>query len=301
MIKNYLQLNNTEKQKAYGFYTRNILEKPEFINFESKMTSEIYDYGNGSLFYIHKNEVVAKIHIVLKDILQTSIAYIIDLDVIDINKSSASIIIDLISASHEISTNYNAKEIYFATNSEDIVGILQNYNIRHEHLTLIMKLNNHRDISDILKTRELDNSNKGLYKNLYNSIFIDTPHGKLISEYQLEENLTTSSFINRYYIVSDEFNKDIGVLDINIANNIGTFNIGLLKEYRGKGYGKKILDTAIYLLKTNKDVKEINLLVISKNDKAYNMYMNRGFVHKKIYSFWYDTTKFIKNTESSTM
>lgn len=299
MIKNYLQLDNIEKLRAYDFYIRNELEKSEFISFENKMTSELYGYGNGSLFYIYKDEVIAKIHIILKDVTKTFTTYIVGLDLLEVNKSNTDIIIDLISKAHELSKEYNAKEIYFGTNSENIVGVLQNYNIRHEHLALVMKLNDHRTITNILKTRELNYVNKDVYKKLYNSIFIDIPHGGLISDSQLEKNLSIASLENKYYIVSNEYNNDIGILDTNVKNNIGTFNIGILEEYRNKGYGKKILDTAIYLLKNNPKVKEINLTVISKNSKAYDMYMNRGFVHKKIYSFWYNTSNFIKCNENN--
>lgn len=294
MIKNYLQLNDTEKQNAYDFSTRY-----EFTIFDNEMTNELYDHGNGSLFYIYKDKIIAKTHIILKDTIYTSTSYIVGIDLIDISNSSINIIIKLILKAYEISRSYGAKEVYFGTNSEDIVGILQNYNIRHEHLSLVMKLNDNSQIANILKIRELNYSNREVYKMLYNNIFKSIPHGGLISESKLEENIRDSSLMNGHYIVSDELCNDIGIIDTKVINNIGTFDIGILNEFRNKGYGKKILDTAIHILKNNNSVKEINLTVISKNSKAYDMYMNRGFVHKKIYSFWYDAANFIKFNDSS--
>ena len=68
-------------------------------------------------------------------------------------------------------------------------------------------------------------------------------------------------------------------------NGIGNFGgmptaydtgTGTLKEYRGKGYGKKLLETAIQYL-NEKQVEEICLTVIEQNDIAYKMYKKRGF------------------------
>lgn len=58
------------------------------------------------------------------------------------------------------------------------------------------------------------------------------------------------------------------------------FDIGLIKEYRGKGYGKKLLETAIQFL-NEKQVEEICLTIIEKNNVAFEMYKKRGF---KVYN-----------------
>lgn len=63
------------------------------------------------------------------------------------------------------------------------------------------------------------------------------------------------------------------------------FDIGLCKKYRGIGYGKLLLETAIEFLK-NKKVKKISLIVIERNNVAYNLYNKRGFEKESVLSYW---------------
>lgn len=292
MIKNYLELNKTECINLHKFINRNDILKKTFDEMDKQMKSELYDYGNGSLLMIKNNEVVGKTSVILKDIINTKICYIVGLDLLENIKNDTNVIIDIICKSHEIGLKYGANEVYFGTNDERLVGILQNAGIRHEHLALVMKLNDNKEVELPFNIRKLTNENKLIYKDLYNNIFREVPHGATISDNWLNYNIEFKKDNNNYYIVSDINNKDIGILDTSIKNKIGTFDIGIAKEYRNMGYGKKILDTAINVLQQNSEVEEINLIVVSKNRNAYDMYMKRGFVHKKIYSYWYKTEDF---------
>ncbi len=62
--------------------------------------------------------------------------------------------------------------------------------------------------------------------------------------------------------------------------------MGLIKEVRGKGYGKLLLETAISFL-NEKKVSEINLTVVTKNIVALNMYKKRGFQESELLSDWF--------------
>lgn len=64
------------------------------------------------------------------------------------------------------------------------------------------------------------------------------------------------------------------------------FDLGLIKSARGKGYGKLLLETAISFLNSKK-VKEISLIVITKNTLAYDMYKKRGFKESELVSYWF--------------
>ena len=74
-------------------------------------------------------------------------------------------------------------------------------------------------------------------------------------------------------------------MEISIENNKGKFDIGLMKNYRGKGYGNRILETAIQFL-VNKKVSEIALVVIEENKLAHKIYKKRGFIDNFVIGYW---------------
>lgn len=54
----------------------------------------------------------------------------------------------------------------------------------------------------------------------------------------------------------------------------------------GRGYGKRLLETAINFL-NSENVTEISLKVITKNIIAYDMYKKRGFKDSKLINEWF--------------
>ena len=65
---------------------------------------------------------------------------------------------------------------------------------------------------------------------------------------------------------------------------VGLFDIVVKEEYRGKGYGKEIVEAI--LTKANKTgIKKAYLSVVNNNIIAQNMYGKIGF--KEIYKYWY--------------
>lgn len=52
----------------------------------------------------------------------------------------------------------------------------------------------------------------------------------------------------------------------------------IVRNLRGKKYGKLLLQTIINKLRTYKDIRKILLEVDSHNERAYNMYKNIGFI-----------------------
>lgn len=109
------------------------------------------------------------------------------------------------------------------------------------------------------------------------------PHGCYYEMDDIENYLNDNSE-NRYYLVRDN-NKSIGFMNTEIEDKIGRFDIGLCSEFRGKGYGKRLLETAIYTL-NKANVDKVTLTVIEKNSIALNMYLKRGFVIDNILSHW---------------
>ena len=53
MIKNYLELNKTERINAYRFVSRDEMYKKTFDEIDMQMKLDLYDYGYGSLFMMN--------------------------------------------------------------------------------------------------------------------------------------------------------------------------------------------------------------------------------------------------------
>ena len=110
------------------------------------------------------------------------------------------------------------------------------------------------------------------------------PHGTFCYLSDIEEYINKANDKNYFFMVKKD-NDIIGFMNPEIREEKGIFDIGLCKKYRGKGYGKKLLETAIDFL-SKKEVESIELIVIEKNTVAYNMYKKRGFKEKSVLSYW---------------
>lgn len=97
--------------------------------------------------------------------------------------------------------------------------------------------------------------------------------------------------IQKYYfekgaVLIKKDNKYVGYGQIILNGSIPTIvNVGILKEYRGKGYGKLLM---CYLLKVLKDngFDEVSLKVSSNNYIAMNLYKSLGFTLKNEMHNW---------------
>ena len=67
-------------------------------------------------------------------------------------------------------------------------------------------------------------------------------------------------------------------------NGKGKFDLGIVKDKRGLGYGRRILETAIQHL-AEKNL-EVELIVLEPNTVAYEMYKKRGFEIRSIMGHW---------------
>ena len=79
--------------------------------------------------------------------------------------------------------------------------------------------------------------------------------------------------------------KPIGMINVDINNDEAMiFGLGVLSEYRGRGYAKDMLCLLIHELK-KVDISSISLEVDSNNPEALALYMSCGF--EKVNSFEY--------------
>ncbi len=90
---------------------------------------------------------------------------------------------------------------------------------------------------------------------------------------EVEDDESDSS----YSYMAEVDNRIIGKVRLEINNGVGgIYGLGVLPEYRRKGYGREILISAIEKLKEGNS-EEIKLQVVTENNNALNLYKSCGF------------------------
>lgn len=281
MIKNYLQLSYDEKIKANEFNNRKYEKKKSIDEFEKSINNKLYDFGKGALFYIKNNKVLGKILVILEPTKVLHTAYITGIDIEKGHREGIVIFKDLLNKSIELANKYTAVKVVLLSKDRDIWSLLGGLGIYKQYSTFKMELKDKRKCVEPLDIEELSSKNLDEYIDTFNSAFNDMPHGCYTDKNDMRERLSKPYNKERYFLVKNH-NTTVGFTSISIEGNRGFFDIGLRKEFRGKGLGKRLLETAIELLK-KENIEKICLIVIEKNHIAYRMYKKRGFhVYEKV-------------------
>lgn len=286
VIKLYLNLSDAEKKLVRDFISRKVKNKKSIDEIEKMFNNKMYGYGKGALFYFLGEQVVGKINVVLEVVNELGNIFIHYLEVLeDLDVTiQEEIIQELIDKAISISKEYNPKEILLGERNKERLSVLEKLNLYSEYKALRMYLDDREKKEKCLNLIPLSEENKVEYWGAYNDSFNDMPHGSYIYINEVEEYLNKANEENYYFMVSIN-NTTIGFMNCVMENGQGIFDIGLRKAYRGKGYGRMLLETAIDFL-NKKKVNKINLIVIEKNQVAYNMYKKRGFKEESIISYW---------------
>lgn len=283
VVKSFRELNDYEKDKVLLFIDRKDCNT-SFSEMEKMFNNKIYDYGNGVIIVFNNNSVVGIGRCVLQEIPLHGIAYIHFLDVLDEVDYKKDIIRELINKLYNKCEEYGATKILLGFRKKETLELLNELNFDVDYEAKIMYLKDRKKRNKILHIENLNEENKSEYMRLYNNAFNNMPHGASLDENELNEFLNDNYQRNYYFIVSSE-DENLGVLNVTIDGNEGTFDIGLSNEYRGIGYGKQLLETAIDFLE-KKNIEKIYLVVIGINEIAYKMYKKRGFEEERVLSFW---------------
>jgi ribosomal protein S18 acetylase RimI-like enzyme len=283
MIKNYLGLNQTELSSMHDFINRNEIQKITLEQLHKRFENKYYDFGKGLLVMLDNETVAAKAQLLYHDFNKT--AYIRNIDIIENHSTPKTAIGELITHGIDKARAYGALNIYIGVREERIKSIVDELNYKRSYQTLVMTLPDRALKQTPLQLIKLEENNKYEYINIYNEAFSDAPNGGIISVQDVDAYLHDASAGKYYFIVQAE-NQNIGMLEIDLEDIEDIFTIGLKRNWRSKGYGKRLLETAIDFL-NQKEVNEICLMVISKNKRAYEMYLKRGFVVKKVFTDWY--------------
>lgn len=283
MIKNYLILSNEEKYKLLKFINKKQGNKLSFEDMEKQFKSREYDFGNGVAININKGYIMWKMLIMLKESITKQIAYIVKLEVEDNNEKEC--IKEMLSEAKSICKKYGIKQIFLGTKDSKIISALKKLNFNIQYSAIKMILQDRKIRYSPLKLEALNKNNKMEYLNIYNDSFETTPNGTTLTLDEVNDYIKKHGENSFYYIVLKDNNR-IGFLEFNIKDGFGEFDLGLIKKFRGKGYGKEILETAIAFLNL-KNVDNIRLLVITKNKIALDMYKKRGFRENEIINYWF--------------
>ncbi|KGG81276.1 acetyltransferase [Caloranaerobacter azorensis H53214] len=284
MIKNYLELNKFEVEKIIQFINRNKINKLSFEDIDKEIKSEEFDFGRGVILKIKGQDIIGMASIILKECDKKGIAYIIKLDINESIEDKRTVLCEIIEESKKIAKKYGAREVFLGTKDDTIIRNLNTLNIKKQYSAIRMTLDNITVKYSPLSLVKLSEENKKEYLMIYNDAFKEVPNAATLTESDIDEYIKKADENNCYIAIVN--NEMIGFLQFNIKEGVGEFDLGLIKSARGKGYGKLLLETAISFLNSKK-VKEIGLIVITKNTLAYDMYKKRGFKESELVSDWF--------------
>lgn len=278
MIKSFLELNSDERILALEFIKNNENNDLSLDDIEKELKGKICNYGEGVLFYFLEEKMLGKVSVILEVVDKLKTIYI---NKVICPKDNKKVLKELINDSLVLANKYRANKVLLGIRNKDLLNLAESIGLKRSYSSFNMILTNREKENDVLDKINLSKENIDEYVDIYNKSFMDMPHGSYIEIKDAKGYLDNKNDNEEYFIVTDK-GESIGFFNIIIEGNKGFFDIGLVKEYRGKGYGKRLLETAIQYL-NEKKVEELCLTVIEKNSIAYEMYKKRGFrVYNKI-------------------
>lgn len=278
MIKSFLELNSEEKIKVLDFISKSSGVYKSLEEFEDEVNNKICNYGEGIIFYFKNNEVKGKLSVILELVKKLKIVYINKIICPYEDKIALE---SLINEANVIAEKYEAEEVLLGIRDEKLLALAEKIGLKKSYSSFNMILKNKNNIYNTLQKVNLSYDNIEQYVDIYNRSFMDMPHGTFIELGDAKEYLDKKNQNEDHFIITNN-NEKIGFLNTIIKDDKAFFDIGLTKEFRGKGYGKQILETAIEFLK-EKNVENICLTVIEKNNIAFKMYKKRGFeIYEKL-------------------
>ncbi|MEG0129500.1 GNAT family N-acetyltransferase [Clostridium sp.] len=283
MIKRFLDLNEYEIEQVQLYINRIDRSNKSIEDIKEGFNNKVYNFGEGVLYYFEESMVCGSVRVVLECVKNIGTSYIHFLSINSDLKNKLLVVDKLIKAGINLAREKGSTNILIGIRDEEMLKIANKLGYRESYSSYNMELKN-REIRYLpFELVELSQENKIEYLDVYNRSFSDMPHG---SFYELEdvEKCLSNNDSNKYYLVVENRNT-IGFLKTEIEDGVGSFDIGLCKEYRGKGYGKRLLETAIHKL-NEANADKVTLTIIEKNSVALNIYLKRGFEISNRIGYW---------------
>ncbi len=161
------------------------------------------------------------------------------------------------------------------------------------HEAIIMKYKKtyedvERENTNELNLIPLEESTLEEFVEVHNQAFKDTTNGANLSLAEAQELLLQYNEYRELIGIVKKAENTIGIYMLAMVDKVGWIdNIGILEKYRGKGYGKALMNKSISKLLSYNPM-DIKLLVMSSNNIAYSFYMDYGFMIDEIFSLWYE-------------
>lgn len=175
-----------------------------------------------------------------------------------------------------------------ASDALKVLNKLKIYALDHSEYKMYYRNENIEDIilpnSNNIKLEELTNKNKRIFANITKKCFPSSTDDDSFINASLSSKsckgfityLNSPSFEGKYS--SLENNIPIGVFNLNYQGEYPSiYGAGLLPEYRGKGLGNSLINSAIIEGFKGTKSNQINLEVGSNNVIAFNLYRKCGF------------------------
>ena len=293
----FKNLTLQEKKNLYNFIYR--VDRNFDKNYEEMIQffeSEVFEYGN-QLFISHINgNIICCFGIITKEIEVCKMAYITEFyvknyDLTLYKNNIKNILKDAVEFS--ISKGANKTSLGIRNEMLYLSDLIIDSGFKEVYDALIMNYEGQRilrqsNLNGNLKFKPLNLGNISNFTKLHNKAFNGECNAATITDEDSMLYLQNYKGNEELIGIIEEKNIDIGVYMLSKVDDIGWIdNIAIIKEYRGRGLGKELLNKCIEFLQIKK-VNEIKLLVITSNYKAYRLYKSFGFKDEKIFSKWFE-------------
>ncbi len=190
----------------------------------------------------------------------------------------------LINVLEELRT-FNIPDVLFVCESPSIVGkkVLATLNAEYDHTEYFMRFDQARYVTKgRYRISKLNAELKDLEKTIETSLRIF--EGSYEDAKGLIKRCLESPNREQYLAVLN--NQMIGIGSVNLeGEDVSIFGLGLIPEYRGKGYGKELLSLIIDNL-LQRGRADITIEVNSDNTNALRLYQISGFHIQVAYEYY---------------
>lgn len=285
MIKNYLELDDKEAFRLVQLLNTNLHDKKSFQEADKEFKSEEVDSGRGILVDFHNGIIAGMVQVILKECRFKGHAFVYRMVIFAVDPGNVTAA-ELLEEAKKLAYEHGARKVLFGSADASVNRMLNNRGIVKLYSSLRMTLEDREIRYPALCLSRLTMENREEYLQINNDAFLRVPNGATLTEKDIDGYLREAREGDFYFLVSAD-GENIGMLNVYIHDGTGEFDIGLKAAARGKGYGRRLLETAVSFLNEQK-AEKIELVVMDSNRIAYEMYKKRGFKESRLINNWFE-------------
>lgn len=161
----------------------------------------------------------------------------------------------------------------FPATHQDLSELLERHQLKphYEMFEMVRPILKNQSLDRELYERAAEGDDKDLYQTLKESFAQNVDTSIPTLEDWLEGRRRNEKRVTWIQKVEG---KIVAFLNLNLEDEVPEIStLGVLPEYRGKGHGKRLIQTALFFLRDRK----CKLSVAVKNKKALDLYLSQGF------------------------